>query len=413
MARGLASPRSGAGPCSRPGPLRTTGGRLATVGLLVLRGLTSQAEAAPSGRPANPAADAASSAVELPFWLRVALVPVPFGAELAPSTQASERTSWLRQALDRTRQGSYDAAAKAYLAALAAGAADPAVITNLAEVLMADGRLGEAEARYRDAIAVASATDSGDPRALTQDLALAYYGLAVALDRDEQPGAAREMMGRALALDPPAAVLKVAALGNGDLFFVPDGEAFYYLALAASVAGRRAEAVEDYRQFLTRAPGNRWIRLAERHIVELTGARAGSPQALSPEARSPEPRPARGPRLVATGTVLATGGLAAPLLDAAWRDQAAILDDCLDTVADLPAVGGGVRFAIELDLDARGRVAGVNAKVPSPPGEAFARCLESAVKTRLHLRPPAPARATHARTEFIIGFPSAEGAGYR
>jgi hypothetical protein len=169
--------------------------------------------------------------------------------------------------------------------------------------------------------------------------------------------------------------------------------------------------VEAYRQFVTRAPGTRWIRLAERHIVELTGGRSGAPQALSPEARPPEARAPRGPRLVATGTVLATGGLAAPLIDAAWRDQAAILENCLDAVAEVSA--GGVRFAIELDVDARGRVAGVNAKVPSPPGEAFGRCVESAVKTRLRLRAPAPARPTHARTEFIIGFPSAEGAGYR
>jgi hypothetical protein len=140
--------------------------------------------------------------------------------------------------------------------------------------------------------------------------------------------------------------------------------------------------------------------LAERHIVELTSARV-------PEA---EAHPPRGPRVVANGTVRATGGLAAPLIDAAWRDQAAILDGCLDGIA---GAGQGVRFAIEIEVDPRGRIADVTAKVPAPPGEAFARCLETAVKTRLRLRPPTPARATHARTEFIIGFPSGEGAGYR
>jgi Tetratricopeptide repeat len=344
----------------------------------------------------------AMAAPETPFWLRVARAPERSDGEPGASDPSGQRAAWVKLGLERTKRGRYGAAAKAYDAAIAAGAAAPAVYTNLAEVLMADGRLPEAEARYREAIAVATASASGDPRALTQDLALASYGLAVALDRDDQPIAAREMMGRALALDPPTAVLKVATLPNGDLFFVPDGEVFYYLGLAAAVAGRRADAVEAFRQFLTRAPGGRWVRIAERHIVELTRTRTGIADA----------RPPPGLRLVATGTVLATGGLAAPLIDAAWRDQATLLDDCLDAT-EVSGFRDGVRFAVEIDVDGRGHIAGVAAKVPSPPGEAFARCVEGAVKAGLRLPAPVPARATHARTEFIIGFPSADGAGYR
>lgn len=345
----------------------------------------------------------AGAALETPFWLRAARAPERPDGEPGASDQSGQRAAWVKLGLDRTKQGRYGAAAKAYDAAIAAGAADPAIYTNLAEVLMADGRLAEAEARYREAIAVATASASGDPRAPTQDLALANYGLAVALDRDEQPIAAREMMGRALALDPATAVLKLATLPNGDLFFVPDGEVFYYLGLAAAVAGRRADAVEGFRQFLTRAPGGRWVRTAERHIVELT----------RPRATRADARPPRGLRLVATGTVLAIGGLAAPLIDAAWRDQPTLLDDCLEGVAEVSGVRDGVRFAVEIDVDGRGHIAGVTAKVPSPPGEAFAHCVEVAVKGGLRLRAPVPARATHARTEFIIGFPSADGAGYR
>ncbi len=345
----------------------------------------------------------ALAAPDTPFWLRAARAPERPDGEPGASDPVGQRATWIKRGLERTRQGRYDAAAKAYAAAIAAGAAAPAIYTNLAEVLMADGHLVESEARYREAIAVASASASGDPRALTQDLALASYGLAVALDRDEQPIAAREMMGRALALDPPTAVLKIATLPNGDLFFVPDGEVFYYLGLAAAVAGRRADAVEAFRQFLTRAPGGRWVRIAERHIVELTRTRATT---------LADARPSRGLRLAATGTVLATGGLAAPLIDAAWRDQATLLDDCLDG-ADISGARDGIRFAVELEVDGRGHIAGVAAKVPSPPGEAFARCVEAAVKAGLRLRAPVPSRATHARTEFIIGFPSADGAGYR
>jgi tetratricopeptide (TPR) repeat protein len=345
---------------------------------------------------------AARAAPEAPFWLRAAGVPEGAG-EPRTEDEAADRATWVRLGHERTKQGRYDAAAKAYGAAITLGAADPAVYMNLAEVLMAEGRLAEAEARYRDAIAVASALAVTDPRAFAQDLALASYGLAVALDRDEQPVASHEMMGRALALDPPTAVVKVAALSNDDLRFVPDGDVYYTQALAAQVAGRRADAVEAFRQFLIRKPGSRWVRVAERHIVELTRPRATLPDVPSP----------RGPRLLATGTVLATGGLPAPLIDAAWRDQASILDGCLDTVAELASALEGVRFAIEIDIDGRGHIAAVTAKVPSPPGEPFASCVEASVKSGLRLRRPVPARAAHARTELIIGFPRTEGAGYR
>jgi tetratricopeptide (TPR) repeat protein len=348
------------------------------------------------------AATPAHAAPEPPFWLRIARGPEVPAGESKPSDQAVERASWLTLALERTRAGRYDAAARAYGALVASGANDPAVYTNLAEVLMADGRLAEAEARYRDAIAVANETAAQDPRARAQDLALASYGLAVALDRDEQPAAAREMMGRALALDPTRAVLDLATGPNSDLTFVPEGEVYDYLGLAAEVAGRRPDAAEAFRQFLARAPGNRWAASARRHLAALTAAPASAAGVGWP----------REPRVVAFGTVLSTGGVAAPLLDAAWREQAAVLDDCLDTAAP-PGPGEVVRLGIELEIDAHGSITGVSAKVPPAQGEPLARCLERAVKSRFRLRPPVPARATRARTELIIGFPSAERAGYR
>ena len=166
---------------------------------------------------------------------------------------------------------------------------------------MAAGRLPDAEARYRDAISAASDLGVGDRRERAHELALAYYGLAVALDRDEQPVAARETMLRALAHDPTAAVLRLASTSGGDLFFVPDGDVFYYLGLAAEAEGRDGDA-------RGRVPGVPRARAAQPLGARGRGAprprrRAGAARG----ARAAAPAK-RSPRVVAHGTVLATGG---------------------------------------------------------------------------------------------------------
>ena len=156
-----------------------------------------------------------------------------------PRYAGAERSAaWFRLGVVRSKLGRYREAAVAYAAVVADGAADSAVYSNYAEVLMAAGRLPDAEARYRDAISAASDLGVGDRRERTHELAMAYYGLAVALDRDEQPVAAREAMQRALAHDPTAAVLRLASTSGGDLFFIPDGDVFYYVGLAAEAEGR-------------------------------------------------------------------------------------------------------------------------------------------------------------------------------
>ena len=62
-----------------------------------------------------------------------------------------------------------------------------------------------------------------------------------------------------------------------------------------------------------------------------------------------------------------------------------------------------LRIAIEMDIDARGKITRVVAKVPPPFDERFARCVESVTKQRLRFSGPAPGRPTLARTELIIG----------
>ena len=109
------------------------------------------------------------------------------------------------------------------------------------------------------------------------------------------------------------------------------------------------------------------------------------------------------PRVLSHGTVLATGGIAAPLVDAAWRDQMPILDECLDGVRLAPHAT--LRIAIEMDVDARGKLTRVIAKVPAPFEERFAHCVESVAKARLHFTAPAAGRTSMARTEMVLGTP--------
>jgi len=308
-------------------------------------------------------------------------------------TGAERNAAWFRLGIVRSRLGRYRESASAYAAMVADGAADSAVYSNFAEVLMAAGRLHDAEARYRDAISAASDLGVGDRRERTHELALAYYGLAVALDRDEQPAAAREAMMRALAHDPTASVLKVAATSGGDLFFVPEGDVFYYLGLAAEVEGRDGDAESAFQEFIARAPHGRWVRAANAHLARKPG----------PGKRQVAGAGGAAPRVLAHATVLASGGTAAPLVDAAWRDQLGILDDCLDDVR-LPS-RVTVRFAIEMDVDRRGRPTRVSVKAPAPFDERFARCVESATAQHLRLTVVGPASLTLARTEMVVGTP--------
>ncbi len=301
---------------------------------------------------------------------------------------ADQPAIWLRLGEARVRTRRYGDAASEYALAITAGAGTAASYVRLGELLMADGRLGEAETRYRDAIAVLTGRSTGyaDRLTRTQDLARAYFGLAVALDRDDRPIAAREAVRRALDQDPTSAVLASAIVPAGEPpVIVPDGEVFYYLGLAAEADGRASYAESSFREYLARSPGGRWARAAARHL----GERPAEP------ARGRGKKPAR---IAAFGTVYASGGLAAPLVDVVWRAHPALLDDCLAAAR----VGAGARLAIELEIDGRGEVTRATVKVPPPLDEAFARCAETAVKRQLSSGPPPRGSRRIARTEILL-----------
>lgn len=313
---------------------------------------------------------------------------------------------WARIGDARAAQGRYPAAAAAYLAAVAdSGGATPAGLsTRLGDVLMAQGELASAEAAYRDAIAAGlsapalndrEAARLDDPHGRTQEVALACAGLAAALDRAGQPGAARQMVREALAADPTASALEVATLPDSDVRILPEGEVFYRLGLVRLATGRRTDAVAAFHEYLERSPGSRWTDAAQAHVAELE----------SPAGSGPARRAGNGARLLAVATVLSTGGAPAPLIDAAWRSQAAVLDDCLEDAAGLLRGGGPLRIAIEIEIDGRGRVTSAEAKLPVANAGALARCLEDAVRGGLRLPASPRARSTRARTELLLGPP--------
>jgi tetratricopeptide (TPR) repeat protein len=350
-------------------------------------------------------------------------------ARRAAPTALEEARIWFLIANERSRLGSYDQALDAYARQLALGDIDPQALINGAELEMALGRLGEAIVRYREAVSIEERDD--DRRSAIPGLALGYFGLAVALDRDQRPGAAREAIRRALALDSGLAVLRLAEERGGDLFFVPPGDVSYYLGLAREEQGRTADAVAAFGDYL-RLADRPYARRAHDHLARLA---APGGKAVGSE------RPARPPgevrqirlRVVHEATLISEGPLVAPLIDAAWRLDPKLLDACLSVAggdrpgAGLAAAEGTREFklTLEVDIDASGRVRRASvlgaapptgyrstreasaedraaADSPTWPGVALGSCIEDTVRGRFRVSHPTRKKPTHARIELVL-----------
>ena len=144
-----------------------------------------------------------------------------------------------------------------------------AVLGNLAETDMMLGDLDGAFEAYRRTIARGAD--------LSQE-----FGLAVALDRDEQGSEARAII--AARGDAGLARFQIE-LRRGAIFFVPEGEELYYLALGEEALGNDSAAIELWDGFISSGAHPQFDDRARHNRDALLHA---------PPGRPPPPRRTRG-----------------------------------------------------------------------------------------------------------------------
>ncbi len=318
--------------------------------------------------------------------------------DVAP-TPEDEATCTLRLAVEQSRGGSLSASLLTYERHLQLGGAEGQVYANSAEVLMALGRLPDAVDHYRRAVDLESRRQPGPARDAA--LAQALFGLAVALDRDDQPEAAREPLARAVALDPRLRQLPLPGeeRATSDVFFLPPADVHYYRGLAFRALNRPQDSMQAFRQFRAAAPRSPFAGRAEAHVQALAKPALAVPDAGAP---APAPHPAR------AGEALAGGRRrhhrvrgAHPGADAGRR-----LEGSATPVRALHRGGTAlstqtVRVHIDLKLDGRGVLTKVTAKTPPAWPEAAA-CLEDSIRRGVRFPKPTRPAPTTARLELVV-----------
>ena len=153
---------------------------------------------------------------------------------------------------------------------------------NLAESEMRLVNMPASIAGYEETLALAAQLPP--THGVHDTTALAVWGLAVALDRSGATFNARKEAVRAIGLDPGMAII-----GHGqNVFFVPDYERLWYLALGAAAEAETAQnphealahrkAAELYfKTFVTRArPKDPWLALARVRLKSAESARVAA-----------------------------------------------------------------------------------------------------------------------------------------
>ncbi len=130
------------------------------------------------------------------------------------------------------------------------------VYNNLAETLMMLGDLDGAIEWYREAC-----RRSSDPST--------WYGYAVALDRAGDATIARKIITK---LGVKAFQEFSESVAEGDTFFVPYGEQFYYFGLIAESLGDARAAVDNFDRFIHSGAHPMYQARAKEHLQLLTTA---------------------------------------------------------------------------------------------------------------------------------------------
>lgn len=137
----------------------------------------------------------------------------------------------------------------------ASDGASEQVLGNLAETYMMLGRMEDALETYRLALRGGSDTST-------------WYGYAVALDRDDNPKQALEII-RSLGRDQRDLFYLAVNGPRAATFFVPEGEKYYYFALADEAFGFDAEALENWRRFIASGAHPEFQPRAKAHVDAL------------------------------------------------------------------------------------------------------------------------------------------------
>jgi tetratricopeptide (TPR) repeat protein len=127
------------------------------------------------------------------------------------------------------------------------------VWSNLAETYMMLGRLTDSIVAYREA-----ARRGGNVST--------HYGLAVALDRDDSPMQARDVI---LAQGEEGFTRFMSGVFEKEYFYVPDGEVFYYTALAQETWGHPSDAITAWKRFIQSGAHPQFQARAKAHLDAL------------------------------------------------------------------------------------------------------------------------------------------------
>ncbi len=142
---------------------------------------------------------------------------------------------------------------------------------NLAETYMMLGKMEEAIEAYHIALRLGADESTA-------------YGLAVALDRDGSPAEALEVI-RSQSEELFRRYRN--RYSRGEIFYVPKGEEFYYLALVYEAWGRLPESIEFWKQFIQSGAHPQFQGRAKQHLDALQTRLKAQPQKLQRQPYEP------------------------------------------------------------------------------------------------------------------------------